>query len=93
MAEIYVGIGPWRSTTFSKEFEKCLENCYERWKNNSTGWYILKMNNEQYKEYITKNILKIDECVICWDDFNIAPTQKQIDFKNSLIFTKPLKHM
>lgn len=88
---IYVGMGPWRSTTFSKDFDKCLENCYDKWQNNSLGWYILKMTKDQYSYYVHENYININECDIVWDEFHIAPTQNQIEFRKNIIFSKPLK--
>lgn len=87
----YVGIGPFGETSCSKDFDKCLETCTERWSYNYYKWFILKMTKEQMNLLHTKHTFNIDECEIVWDDYNRAPTQKQLDFKKNLIFVKPLK--
>lgn len=91
METYFVGIGPMEATTYSKDFDKCMERCRNRWGNNAYGWFILKMTKEQLYILNKEHTYNIDQCEIVWDDFNIAPTEKQLEFRKSIIFVKPLK--
>ena len=88
---VYVGFGPWKETEWSKDFDRCLQYCHERWDNQAYGWYILKMTKDQHYAWNKERVLNIDACEIVWDDFHIAPSQKELEFKQNLIFSKPLK--
>ena len=49
------------------------------------------MTKEQLYILNKEHTYNIDQCEIVWDDFNIAPTEKQLEFRKSIIFVKPLK--
>ena len=49
------------------------------------------MTKDQHYAWNKEKILNLDACEIVWDDFQIAPSQKELEFKQNLIFSKPLK--
>lgn len=91
MEDWFVGMGPWGESTCSKDPQKCYEQCCDKWKYSSYGFYIVRMTNEQKYSWYKDHYFNIDECEVVWDENNVAPTQKQLDFRKNLIFVKPLK--
>jgi len=91
MNDWYIGMGPLNATMEAKSLEKCLELCERLWHKSYYKWYIVRMDDTQRHEFNVTKKFKIDNVDIVWDDYHIAPTQRQMDFKENIIFVKPLK--
>ena len=87
----YLVIKPWKPYMTYPTLEKAITVCNKANEESSFKSYIIELDEGAYEYWVKEHNYNLNKSPVVYDPFNIAKTQKEKEFYDNVIFTKPLK--
>ena len=87
----YLVVKPYKPYILCQTIDKAKEICDGCNNESSLKSFVLEMDQANIDYYRKQKTYNLKTCRVVYDPFNCAPTEKEKNFYDNTIFTKPLK--